>query len=378
MKAALLTIGTEVTDGEIVNTNASWLATSLGDQGVKVTHHLSTPDDPKLMIEALQWLEPYVDWIFVTGGIGPTSDDMTREVVAKWLETSLQFSEQEWARLNALYEQKGFKILEAHKHQCYFPQGSTPLENSVGSARGFKAEKKNSSDSSATQIAVLPGPPRELKAVFEQELLSEFSEISIGHVDLRVWTLLGITESEAAELVEDFFEGHNVLLGYRASIPFVHVKVWFPADESADSLVTQFEKQIESYIVAKNGVDPIEAFADEFSKFGGVTVYDDVTQFVLAGRLSEITKLGGRVKVICGAISSESSDAVPGDLILGLHDQGEKVFAHATFKNQHYSEELTVPYKLAKGSLRSRKYYTEKAIQAWARHLRAISSTSVN
>ncbi|MEO0335693.1 MAG: molybdopterin-binding protein, partial [Pseudomonadota bacterium] len=85
MKAGLLTIGTEVTDGEITNTNASWLATELSELGVKVTHHLSTPDDTRLMTEALDWLEPQVDILLITGGLGPTTDDRTREVVSKWL-----------------------------------------------------------------------------------------------------------------------------------------------------------------------------------------------------------------------------------------------------------------------------------------------------
>jgi molybdenum cofactor synthesis domain-containing protein len=252
LKTAILTIGTEVVDGEIVNTNASWLATELSGLGFTVTHHLSTADELKEMQEAMAWLEAKVDWLFVTGGLGPTSDDKTREAVANFLGQPLVYDKSVFAKLSELHKSRGIRITEAHKHQCFFPKTSRPLPNPVGSALGFR-------DTSAKgiEVVVLPGPPRELHGVFQQEVQAELEAFKLKRATLKSWILLGITESGAAEIAERIFSGSDILLGYRASLPYVHIKAWFPDENKIEKFSDKLEAEFRGLIVARDGQEPL-------------------------------------------------------------------------------------------------------------------------
>lgn len=220
MTTSLLTIGTEITTGETLNTNAHWMAGRLEHLGFEVRHHLSVPDERLLMRQALEFLSDS-NLLFVTGGLGPTQDDITREVVADWLNENLEFSNEAWESLQKRAQEKGIPIRQGHKHQCYFPQNAVLIPNQVGSALGFLSQK------GLQKVFVLPGPPKELSDMWQS-----FVEAQIGRGSLspwRKWVFEGLRESEVSERFEtvlrQFSDPTKMDIGYRASPPLVHVKI---------------------------------------------------------------------------------------------------------------------------------------------------------
>jgi nicotinamide-nucleotide amidase len=245
--AAILTTGTELTSGETVNTNAAWVAEKLEAMGFAVAAHISVPDDKKLIVDALEWLKPRARLVIVGGGLGPTSDDLTREAVAAWSGAELEFSEGVWRELNDRYRQRGLKIRPAHRQQCYFPKTSRTITNPVGSALGFAL------DARGVRLAVLPGPPRELQGMWEphvEPLLQELGPRS--ETELVVWTCEGATESRLAEVAEAVIAGSGLKIGYRASVPQVKVKLWLPrVFNEREKWVEKMDQALREWTVAR-------------------------------------------------------------------------------------------------------------------------------
>jgi nicotinamide-nucleotide amidase len=123
LSAQLLTIGTEITSGEVVNSNASWLSLRLEEMGVRVRTHLTVRDCKEEILHALSFLNES-KLIVVTGGLGPTSDDITRECMALFTRDTLEFDERVWRDLQTLYAQRGLPLREAHKWQCFHRRAS--------------------------------------------------------------------------------------------------------------------------------------------------------------------------------------------------------------------------------------------------------------
>lgn len=136
MKASLIAVGTELTTGQIFNKNGSWLSQRLKNLGVEVTCHLVVPDDKAEMLRAMDFCSNS-DLVFVTGGLGPTSDDFTRDVIAEKAKAKLIFDESSWKHVTDRLTSRGYTVKEIQRQQCFFPEGSTILQNSQGTANGF-------------------------------------------------------------------------------------------------------------------------------------------------------------------------------------------------------------------------------------------------
>ena len=238
MKTALFTIGSEITSGEITNTNSVWMSEQLEALGFSVSAQLSVPDDPKLIQWALDNLSAVADLIFVSGGLGPTSDDITRQELAKWCKKTLIFNESVFADLTTLLTSRGVPIREGHKQQCFFQQGSELLKNTTGTALGFFVNEKS------VKIFVLPGPPRELEPMWQNEVLPRLANFPRDRdFGVKRWILNNVPESEAAKVVEEAMKGCDVVIGYRAAKPTVRVKIRYRlSDTKAQDQIAKLDK----------------------------------------------------------------------------------------------------------------------------------------
>ena len=373
MKAAIFTIGTEIVDGGIVNTNAAWLASRLHEYGLTVTHHVSTSDAESDMKEVLEWLVKTVDWVFVSGGLGPTSDDRTRNVVADVIGEELVYAEDVWTALGESYRARGFAVTDDHKQQCYFPKNCRKLENPVGSALGFVSEY------GSTQIVVLPGPPSELKGVFSRGVEPGIQDLRLRKAKSATWVCLGITESGAAEKVEEALRGQGLEIGYRADIPYVHVKVWIPDDLAEQPVIDKINDVIGEYTVATGAGDPATVFAEALSPLS-----DHHLQFVDQLSGGELIARLGNLNVFAthsvGFSSLAERDASREQAVLFSLDVDEnhRVWArfHRTGRDATTQQLPDPPYNVDLSSPRARRYYAEQALHAWARMLRAMSGDS--
>ena len=249
MKAAILTIGTEITSGEIVNRNAADLAQKLESVNIETLMHISVPDEKNLILNALNSLEQIADLIIVTGGLGPTSDDFTRYVIADYAGVDLFFDKAVYKELEEKLQNRGRKIREGHKNQCYFPVGAKLLPNPAGHALPFQLNIKNK------RLYVLPGPPREIESIWNLALQSELQKLNIKKESyLFKWKCFGKGESEFAEIVEAIFADSGFKIGYRATVPNVIIKVWVPETKMhlKEKYFSEFENQMKNFIVSND------------------------------------------------------------------------------------------------------------------------------
>ncbi len=290
-KVAIIAIGSEVASGEILNTNASWLAANLDACGIEVLLHLAVPDERTAISDALDFATARANFILTIGGLGPTTDDFTRDVITEWAELKTFFDQPSWDRIAERFQNMGRAAPESNRQQCFFPQGSRILLNSQGSANGFSLTVRNA------QITVLPGPPRELQGIWNDHLQKEFQDLALesGKPGLHTWACLGVPESTLAEQVETIMKGSQLLLGYRASAPIVHVKVWVPKghEEKSRPFLDRLDKALDPVCIARGGADPLMALKANLSTNRtamNITLHDSITAGILAGRLAELLR----------------------------------------------------------------------------------------
>ena len=214
-----MSIGTEITQGELLNSNAHWLAEQLTSLGFEVVEMSTVADDRRRIALALKRFSGDPTVLLCTGGLGPTSDDLTAEAVARALEIDLIRSPEALAQIRKRYE--GRQMPRSNLKQADLPQGATPLANRVGTAPGFAVSL------GSTQAFFLPGVPAEMKSLFETEVRPRIAALARPDrvkLHLRAY---GMAESamadQLAELERDL--GENITLGYRAQFPEIEIKV---------------------------------------------------------------------------------------------------------------------------------------------------------
>jgi nicotinamide-nucleotide amidase len=230
MTCAVLCIGTELTRGELVNTNAAWLAASLTDLGFEVVEDVVIDDDKARIVATLQRLSKTVRLIVCTGGLGPTTDDLTTECVAAALGVSLVRDDASAEQIRRRFERLGRTMSETNLKQADFPHGAEILPNPVGTAPGFSV-----SIGSATAF-FMPGVPREMKHMFDEQIAEKIRPLAPNDsYQIRIRTF-GLPESIVGERlagVEAAYPG--VTVGYRAHFPEIEVKVLARAKTQVDA-----------------------------------------------------------------------------------------------------------------------------------------------
>ncbi len=207
-RAAIISVGTELLMGEITNTNSVWLSRKLNDLGFDVLYHHTVGDNPGRLTRVLGEAMQESDLLITTGGLGPTQDDMTKEVVCQVLEDELVMNEEWLSYLHARYEKRGRKMTDNNRKQALLPSRSTMLFNEVGSAPGFVLQDPQKTKT----CCCLPGPPREMKWLFEEKLepyLREHPEIlgkEAGFLAHRMLRTFGIGESSLETALLDLID----------------------------------------------------------------------------------------------------------------------------------------------------------------------------
>jgi nicotinamide-nucleotide amidase len=228
MTAAVLCIGTELTRGELLNSNATWLAESLTRIGLEVTA-VDCVDDDRGRIEAyLRRLGAEHRVVVCTGGLGPTTDDITTECAARVAGVRLVRDEASFDHIKERLRRYGRpEMAAANAKQADFPEGSRILPNPSGTAPGFCVKI------GATPAYFMPGVPSEMKAMFDAHVAPDLASLVTRARHQIVLRLFGLPESEVNSRLAGVEAEHGVLIGYRASLPEIEVKVLAEADTPA-------------------------------------------------------------------------------------------------------------------------------------------------
>lgn len=228
--AAVLSIGTELTRGELVNTNASWLSEQLTLLGLDVRAHLTVDDDRGRVADALRQLSEQADVVVATGGLGPTTDDLTAEAAASALGVPL---ERDVASLDAIrrrYAERGRALSDAAAKMADLPAGAEALSNLVGTAPGFAVTLGR------CRCFFLPGVPVEMKSMFREGVRRTIGSLGAAGTFQAHLRTFGLPESEVGARLADLEAAHpDVTFGYRASFPEVEVKLLVRGSESAEA-----------------------------------------------------------------------------------------------------------------------------------------------
>lgn len=239
--AEVITIGTELLLGEIVDTNARFLARRLRDAGIDLYRMTTVGDNVQRIAQALREALGRADIVITTGGLGPTVDDPTREAVAQATERPLVFRQDLWDALVARYARYGRTPSENNKRQAYIPQGARVLPNEVGTAPSFAVETAQG------VIISLPGVPREMEHIFDHEVLPYLRERFglRGVIRARVLHTAGLPESLIDERIADLEQGRNPTVGLAAHPAQVDVRITAKADDEAQALAMIREVEAE-------------------------------------------------------------------------------------------------------------------------------------
>lgn len=219
MPAAVLCIGTELTRGEIINTNASWLAERLTTLGLEVTAIDVVDDDRARIVAALRRLSATHDVIIATGGLGPTTDDITSECAAVAAGVELARDEASLEAIRGRMQRFGRTMATSNEKQADFPAGATILPNRRGTAPGFAVSLGDA------RAYFLPGVPHELHAMFDEQIAPELAQkVSTRVHQVRLRTF-GLPESTVNDRLSGIEAEHGVTVGYRAHFPEIEVKL---------------------------------------------------------------------------------------------------------------------------------------------------------
>lgn len=222
--------GDEVVTGHIADTNAAWLSQQAVQIGFTVTRHTAVGDHLENLISLLQDIAQRADCCICTGGLGPTSDDLTAEAVATAFNLPLILDTEALAQIEQFFAYRQRVMPESNRKQALLPQGAERLDNEHGTAPGFSLQVGR------CWFVFMPGVPSEMKPMYSHKVLPHIAErFSLQPSCLATIRTIGIGESAIQELINTIVIPSNVQLGFRAEIGEVQTKLLFPFDYPTDA-----------------------------------------------------------------------------------------------------------------------------------------------
>lgn len=371
-RVCVLAVGTELSTGQIVNTNAAWLSEQLTELGAETCWHLTVADDRSGILKALEQATLYADLILVTGGLGPTSDDFTREVIADWIGQPLEFDPKSWEQLEQRAQLLNFKLSSSQKQQCYFPQGSQVLTNPAGTANAFIYHHHQ------TLLVVLPGPPSEIQAIWQAHLDKRLAAHLPGKAQqtLYRWQCMGLPEADLGEIVEEVVRGSGFQTGYRAHFPYIEVKLWVPTGQSGDPWLAQLDQTLAPWTLLKDDQDLADLLLLALPSEQPVQITDAASRGVLAQRFQPFLSLPDQGRRQFSLNTHYGTERQPTSLFasegIGL---GLEILStgdwRVTLQTPERSEarELSPRYPTEMFT-RNQRYLVERALEIWLNWLR--------
>ena len=203
MKAEIIAVGTEILLGDILNTNAQYLALQLAELGIDVHYQSVVGDNPQRLKDTIFHAFSRASLIITTGGLGPTEDDLTKETGAEYFDEELVLDERALKRIENYFNKVGRKMTENNRKQAFVPKNSTILYNDNGTAPGIIIEKNNKI------LVMLPGPPKETVPMFEQQVKPYLAKKQEYTFVSRVLRIAGVGESSMETIVKDLIDSQT-------------------------------------------------------------------------------------------------------------------------------------------------------------------------
>ncbi len=323
-RAAFLAIGDELLDGRVRDRNLTFLARALGGCGFELGAAVFIGDPVAEIVEGLEFCASRAPLVVMTGGLGPTLDDRTRNAVAAWADRPLVFDEDAWTGIRNRFEKvRGLRAPESNRLQAWFPEGAEVLPNEVGTAPGFRLVRKGTAG--PVELFVLPGVPLEARRMFEREVRPRLPATGRRRMQ-ETLAFAGVSESEIGGLLAPYLvEGRRVRVGSTASYGLIRITLNLEGADEAETTAalereaSEIRKIGERWFLGRGGGE-IEDFLGErlLEKGIDLALAESCTGGAAAARLTSVPGISGvfREAIVCYANESKKERlGVPADLL---------------------------------------------------------------
>lgn len=336
--AEIISIGAELAIGQTVDTNAAWLAQRVAALGIDCRRHVTVGDVQADIVEAIQAAARHADVVLITGGLGPTADDLTRFALADCLGCDLQFDAVSFAQIEDYFRRRNRPMHEANRIQAMIPRAATAIENSRGTAPGLAATLGR------VQVFCMPGVPAEMKPMFDRHVEPRLPRAGGGEVILQhVLHTFGMPESELGDRIADLMRrGRNPAVGTGAADLTISVRInarGRSAEEARarmDADAAEVRRRLGRVVFGEGGQSLADAAARLLiERRATVSTVESCTGGLLAKRLTDVP--GSSAYFIQGLVtySNEAKSRLAGvpPEIIAAHGSVSEPVARAMAEN---------------------------------------------
>lgn len=288
MIAEVITIGTEVVMGNVLNINSFFLSQKLTELGIEVHFHTSVDDNENRLESIIKTSIGRADLIITTGGLGPTKDDMTKEIISKSLGLNIKLDKTMENNIINMFTNENWLMVDTNQKQAFKPIGSSFIENTIGTAPGIYIEKDSK------KIIMLPGPPVEMELMFKKSVINLIKQ------DLNIVThsinVVGLGESYLESKLNDLklsSENHSILTFAKEGI--VEIKIILKGnnkkllEEELENIIKTIEEEFDEYIYSYGSISLEEVIINLLKKKGWtLALCESITGGMISSKLTKI------------------------------------------------------------------------------------------
>lgn len=292
MICEIISIGTELLLGDILDTNAQYLSQQVSFLGFDMYYHSVVGDNMDRLVKQFNLARNRADIIITTGGLGPTDDDITKFGLCKALEVESVLHDESMKKIEKYFADRGKEMLEVNMKQAYIPKGAKILENNNGSAPGVIFESKDNI------FILLPGPPREMIPMFETKVFPYLKEKSITTIKSKTLKTIGIGESSLQVILKDILDKQkNPTIALYAKPGGVHIRITakINKDRHSDSIIEKTAKEIENLLgdnIYGYDDDTLESVVNRLLQQSNksISIAESCTGGLVSSRLTDVPK----------------------------------------------------------------------------------------
>lgn len=285
MRVSIINVGHEVLQGDVLNTNAHFLSERISGLCHDVVGHSVCKDNQEDLMSLLNYLSPKSDLIILTGGLGPTKDDLTKETIGLYLGLDLEFNSKVMESIKSKFKSFNKKMTDNNKKQAYVIKDAHILMNEKGTAPGFIVKKDEKT------YILLPGPPREMTYLYHKYVTDYLESISHGEIESSIIRLSGIGESTVEAALEELIESGDVYTATYAALGEVKIKLTVPNKErrfALNALKEKIYERFSKYIVSDSIKETYQVVCEHLiDKKISISTAESCTGGLLSARIVE-------------------------------------------------------------------------------------------
>ena len=242
-KAIIISIGDEILYGQTLDTNSHWISGELDNLGIRVLKKVTISDTREAILHHIKEAQENADIVLITGGLGPTSDDLTKPCLAEYFNTPLVRNEEAYQNIKSIFDKAGWEMSESNEQQADLPANCTAINNPIGTASGMWFDSGNK------VVVSMPGVPFEMRHMMSETVLPRLKKQFVEHgIYHRMIRTIGIGESKLAEIIRDWETDlpKEIKLAYLPTMGAVKLRL--TTDDDSDDMKKEIQRQIDEVL----------------------------------------------------------------------------------------------------------------------------------